>query len=174
MIVVAFDPGLKGAVAVMDAERERVLGIFDMPVAGGCTDPAALTDLMEGLLSVYQGEDIQAVIEKQSSRPRQKGVDKTMTGYGVILGVMAALHLRCEPVSPAAWKRRMKLSDDKGASIAAAGRMFPDRFADLKGPRGGMMDGRAEAMLIALDYVRHTRGSAGNSSVSASLADLLV
>jgi hypothetical protein len=46
-------------------------------------------------------------------------------GFGSILGVLQALHIRIELVTAAVWKRSYGLSRDKHASFHKAWLMFP-------------------------------------------------
>ena len=88
------------------------------------------------------------VIEKQSARPGQ-GVSSTYKigyGYGVLIGVLAALKFPVVEVAPATWKRATGLTGkDKEASRALARSLWPD--CELLSRKGD--HGRAEALLIA-------------------------
>jgi len=68
-------------------------------------------------------------------------------GYGQLLGVLGALGVRHESVTPSTWKRWFKLSRDKEESRAKAIQLFPQRAELFKRRKD---DGRAEAALIAL------------------------
>jgi crossover junction endodeoxyribonuclease RuvC len=63
---------------------------------------------------------------------------------GVIHGVMGALCIPWQPVTPSVWKKAAGLSSDKEAARAQASKLFPDmelhRIKDHN---------RAEALLIA-------------------------
>ena len=65
-------------------------------------------------------------------------------GFGSILGVLQALHIRIELVTPSSWKRSYGLSKDKHASLHKARLLFPTAELHL-----AKHDGRAEALLIA-------------------------
>jgi hypothetical protein len=65
-------------------------------------------------------------------------------GFGSLLGVLQALHIRIELVTPAVWKRSYGLGKDKHASLHKARLLFPT--ADLHLAKH---DGRAEALLLA-------------------------
>jgi crossover junction endodeoxyribonuclease RuvC len=89
-----------------------------------------------------------AVIEGVHSMPGQ-GVSTTFKfgrAFGTVEGVMAAMLVPSELISPAVWKRRLGVTRDKASSRALASRLWPanrDLFARVKD------DGRAEAALIA-------------------------
>jgi crossover junction endodeoxyribonuclease RuvC len=64
-------------------------------------------------------------------------------GFGSILGVLQALGLPLEFVTPAVWKGTFNLGKDKGAALYKARLLYPS--ADL---RLAKHDGRGEALLI--------------------------
>lgn len=72
-------------------------------------------------------------------------------GYGVWRGLLAAYGIPYDVVRPQVWKRTVGLPQkaDKAASVALASRLFPRLSDQLVGPRGGLIDGLAEALLIA-------------------------
>jgi hypothetical protein len=138
--VLGVDPGKTGALALLDADV--LWWVEDMPDCTGAALGAALKVLLEGeSVSV-------AVVELVASRPGQ-GVASTFkfgAGYGALLGALGALGVRVEHVTPATWKRAMKVSKDKDSSRQRARELWPgeaSRFARVKD------DGRAEACLIA-------------------------
>jgi len=66
------------------------------------------------------------------------------------------------------WKKSLGLSSDKSKSCQKAALLWPDRHRDFYGPRGGLLDGRAEAALLA--YVGYrTTGYAGRERRVQSL-----
>ena len=76
-----------------------------------------------------------------------QGVSSTWTtgyGFGVWLGVLAALALPHTRVRPAIWKRAMGLGKDKEQARLRAIQLFPS--ADLRRKKD---HGRAEALLLA-------------------------
>lgn len=72
-------------------------------------------------------------------------------GYGAWQMGCAAFGIPYQVVAPATWKAAL-LRDQaktKEASVAFAARLYPGVAANLYGPRGGIFDGRAEALLLA-------------------------
>ena len=67
-------------------------------------------------------------------------------GYGVWLGIVAALSVPVEFVTPQCWKKYYNLGPDKEASRAAALQLFPSQANELKLKKH---HGRAEALLLA-------------------------
>lgn len=145
---IGIDPGAKGAISLLDRHGE-LLECEDMPSPDGTVSGASLADLIDNWMQPRGPLGmVTAIVEKVGAMPKQ-GVASTFkfgTNYGVALGVLGALRIRTVLVTPAQWKREMRLSRDKGASRAAADRRWPsdaDLFRRVKD------DGRAEAALIA-------------------------
>lgn len=145
-VVVGIDPGLSGALAILDTDGSVEL-LVDLPVIRDRSlawiDGGELQSL---LLDALRGRQGRAVVERVSAMPRQ-GVASSFqfgVGFGSILGALQALHLPIELVTPAVWKRSLGLSSNKRASLHKARLLFPT--ADL---RLAKHDGRAEALLLA-------------------------
>jgi crossover junction endodeoxyribonuclease RuvC len=146
MIVLGIDPGLTGALALLDGDGQMDL-LADLPVIRDRSlawiDGGELQSL---LLQAISGRPCRAIVERVSAMPRQ-GVASSFAfgvGFGSILSVLQTLRLPLELVTPAAWKRALGLSSEKRASLDKARLLFP--AADLRLVKH---DGRAEALLIA-------------------------
>ena len=76
-------------------------------------------------------------------------------------GVLAALQIPHQMVTPQRWKRTLMDGRPKGkaASVLVAQQLFPWAAPQLRGPRGKALDGRADALLIA-EYVRRHHAGA--------------
>lgn len=146
-IILGVDPGKSGALAwVQDG---RLLRVVDMPDLTGAALGALVMDLL------LERRPTVAVVESQVGRPGQSSsaMFTFARDYGVILGVLGAHAVPVELVTPASWKRAMRLSKDKSASRQRACELWPDHadlFARVKD------DGRAEAALIALHHRNKT------------------
>ena len=148
MITIGIDPGLKGAIAALD-DTGSVLLLEDLPVMRDKSlawiDGSALQSLLMGR-ACGVGHEAVALVERVSSMPGQ-GVATSFqfgVGFGSILGVLQAMHIRIEFVTPAVWKRSYGLGSDKRASLHRARLTFPNAELQLF-----KHDGRAEALLIA-------------------------
>jgi crossover junction endodeoxyribonuclease RuvC len=147
---IGIDPGLTGAIAAVTADG-ALMWADDMPVLAGRVDAHELVDFFE--IEVVTNVTVEIV----GTRPGQgaPGVLKMGTNYGIVLGVIGALCLPVEHVTPAVWKKAMGVTADKETSLRRARELWPtmaDRFARKKD------DGRAEAALIALYGMRKWRG----------------
>lgn len=148
MIIGGIDPGLSGALGVL---RGRYAEVHDLPVMGTGAKTMLNGAALAALLRETRAEHL--VIERQQAFPAQgrSSTFKFGTVYGQILGVVEALGISHELVSPGAWKRDMKVSggDDKAKKERArqkALELFPGLYADLSRK---MDHNRAEALLLA-------------------------
>lgn len=140
--ILAVDPGLSGAVAFLFTEVPFRIAVEDMPVAGKMVSAPLLTDMIR-----KYGPSI-AIVESVGSRPGQ-GVASTFkfgTAYGVVQGVIGALQIPVEFVSPQRWKKHFRLSGDKEQARAKAQQLFPSCASSFQRVKD---HGRAEAALIA-------------------------
>jgi crossover junction endodeoxyribonuclease RuvC len=125
MNTLAFDPGLNGAVAVLDPTGDIIVS-FDIPTVGAGkqrrVDAANLADaIREHTPYAF------AVVEQAAARPGQ-GVSSTFRfgqAYGTILGILGALAIPVRHISPARWKGALGLNSDGEASRARAIESWP-------------------------------------------------
>jgi crossover junction endodeoxyribonuclease RuvC len=151
MRIIGIDPGLSGAVAILDVELGALV-VEDMPTFSLVRNSKTKREVnaVELARIVDAAQADYAVVEAVSSMPGQ-GVSSVFAfgkGYGVVLGVVGANYLKLVSPSPALWKRVLGLSGKgKDASRAMATNLFPHHagiFARVKD------DGRAEATLLAV------------------------
>lgn len=143
MRVLGVDPGVSGAMAMLDTAMGG-LYMADMPAPR----VKGRRQINEGAL----GELIRVIepdfawIERVHSMPKQ-GVTSSFSfglSYGLVRGILAALEVPTQLVTPQEWKRMFRVGADKNEARIVACRIFPSaagRFTN---------DGRAEAALIAL------------------------
>lgn len=143
-MIIGIDPGATGAIAFIH-DLGDLIAVDDMPVI----DRDVPGVLLAGLIRRHRDDTTRAVVERVAARPGQ-GVSSMFRfgrAVGVIDGVLGALSIPVDYVSPTVWKRALGLSADKSESRRRAVDEWPDhadRFARAKD------DGRAEAALIAL------------------------
>ena len=155
MIIAGIDPGLSGALAMMDA-RTGELRVFDMPTfslsRGGKSkreiDVIGLANLIAA--DRHPGH---AFIEQVGAMPGQgvSGVFAFGKAYGIIIGVLAARGVPMTFVNPRVWKKALGVPAAKDGARARASQLMPASagFWPLV-----KHDGRAEAALIALWGIR--------------------
>lgn len=168
MIYIGIDPGLSGAVGIIQEDALigphgdiDVYSVFDTPTAlveGETTKRKYLVPSMVRLLVPYaKRTDVLAVLENVHSMPKQ-GVASSFCfgeGKGIWEGILAALEIPTELVSPQRWKKEIMADQGKEKSAARfkAMSLFPSLADQLKLVKH---DGRAEALLMA-EYARRLR-----------------
>lgn len=149
-LTIGIDPGVNGGIAVLlDGEllavdllpsRARLHG------SGMQIDGAAL---MSWILEHRAGRPYVAILEAVASRPGQ-GVRSVFNfGHclGTIEGVLSAVGMPYQLITPTTWKKRAGLTGkDKTASRSLAMQLYPDHAERFKRVKD---DGLAEAVLIA-------------------------
>lgn len=151
MKVVGIDCGKHGFIAVLN-EKGRYEGAFKMPLARRHNKNHIDIPKLVQILSTMK--PYRAVVERQFAMPRQ-GVSSTFTtgfGYGLIVGMLAALGVEYEVVDANKWQRwafGVKPKDTKLASIAAV--LQWDKKIDLRATEKCKVasDGKADAINIA-------------------------
>lgn len=145
---VGIDPGLSGAIAVLD-DNANLVDLSDIPVMAkgkgksvvkNQINAVALSDLMLAYMNTT------AIIENVSARPGQ-GVSSMFSlgdSVGAIRGVCASLKMRSHYVTPQTWKKYYKLPSDKEYARAKAIELYPEASLHRKKDHG-----KAEAILLA-------------------------
>lgn len=150
LIVAGLDPGLSGALAVLDEEGD--CETCHMPCMG---DPRIMDG---GAVARWLGDRcVQlAVIEQQQAFPKQGLSSSFRTGqsYGQLLGVLQACLIPYKIVTPARWKKDMNLSRDKEQSRRRAIELLPQYGYQFSLKKD---EARAEAALIAWWYLHERR-----------------
>ena len=154
MKIIGIDPGLSGAIAIL--ENNKVLNIFEMPVMSeGKKNKRQLNSaLLVKLLkdNISENEDISVVVEQVNAMPGQGVTSMFNFGqtFGAIKGICAALELPIFFVRPSKWKKHFELiNSSKDSSITKAIEMYPslsDNLAKKKDVN------KSDAILIARFY----------------------
>ena len=150
MRIIGIDPGLSGAVAVLD--DLKIFDLFDMPVMSegkknkNQLNSAQLVDIMKRhILSNVT----YVIVEQVSAMPGQGVTSMFNFGqtFGAIKGICASLNLPIFYVRPAKWKKHFDLINaSKDASRTKVIEMYPsisDRLRKKKDVN------KADAILIA-------------------------
>lgn len=149
-VFIGIDPGLHGAVAVIDTDTLRTR-VF--PHGGEISGIASAVREALAWCAVTTEEDLQEVIallEDVHSMPKQ-GVSTTFKfgqAFGVSIGALSAFGVPFDFVTPAKWKATILGSGkhEKADSLEKARQLFP-QCADML--KFNKQDGNAEALLIA-------------------------
>lgn len=144
MIYIGVDPGKKGGYAVMHSPNTVMVYPWDDALFVGEMQSVAAT-----------GQPVRAAVEKVGAMPGQgvTGMFHFGQSYGYILGVLAALEIPCQLVTPRTWKGEFGLNGSKDRSIEVCKRLFPGVYLLPTSKCRKESDGMAEAILIA-EYAR--------------------
>ena len=154
MKIIGIDPGLSGAIAVL--ENNKVLNIFDMPVMSeGKKNKRQLNSALLVTLikeNINNGEEVSVVVEQVNAMPGQ-GVTSMFNfgqSFGILKGICSAMQLPMYFVRPAKWKKYFNLiNSEKDASRTRAIEMFPYFSSQLSKKKDS---NKADAILIASFY----------------------
>jgi crossover junction endodeoxyribonuclease RuvC len=145
-LILGIDPGANGAACLIDDAG----AIIDVLEFGKCTE----ADIIQGLREMAAGYEkgiTKAYIENVHSMPKQ-GVASSFKfgkGFGFIIGVVMALSIPLEYVTPQSWQKHLKCQSkgDKNVTKAMAQQLFPTAKCT---------HATSDAILIA-EYGRQTR-----------------
>ncbi len=154
MRIIGIDPGLSGAIAIL--EDKKVLDLFEMPVmAEGKKNKKQLNSaqLVNIIKNSLENENETAIVVEQVNAMPGQGVTSMFNfgqSFGAIKGVSAALNLPIFFVRPSKWKKYFELlNSSKDASRTKVIEMYPslsDQLAKKKDVN------KSDAILIARYY----------------------
>ena len=151
MRIIGIDPGLSGAIAILD--NNKVVGIYDMPVmAEGKKNKrqlnsAQLVNIIKD--NINTKEEITVVVEQVNAMPGQGVTSMFNFGqtFGAIKGVCAALNLSIFFVRPSKWKKHFELiNSSKDSSRTKVIEMYPSLSRQLSKKKDV---NKSDAILIA-------------------------
>ena len=154
MKIIGIDPGLSGAIAVL--ENNQVLNIFDIPVMSeGKKNKRQINSaqLVSILKDNIQAEDEVCVVVEQVNAMPGQGVTSMFNfgqSFGAIKGVCAALNLPIFFVRPSKWKKHFELiNSSKDSSRTKVIEMYPSLSSQLSKKKDA---NKSDAILIARFY----------------------
>ena len=154
MRIIGIDPGLSGAIAIL--EDSRIKELFDMPVMpDGKKNKRQLNSaLLVKLIKdrIKNLEDTVMVVEQVNAMPGQGVTSMFNFGqtFGAIKGICASLGLPIFFVRPAKWKKHFELiNSSKDASRTKAIEMYPSFSEQLSRKKDV---NKSDAILIARYY----------------------
>lgn len=171
--IIGIDLGFTGAISVI-TDAGQFIEVIDMPViknekisinrkSGKTTkqikrifDVATYCEILKNKNTEYST----FVIEKPGAMPSVMIRGKIFASpqgnwslgyfYGLTIGIITSCKYRHVIVAPHTWQNTFGISKSKGdtgvQSYEQAKRLFPS--AELTGPRGGIKDGRCDALMI--------------------------
>ena len=130
MKIIGIDPGLSGAIAIL--ENNKVLNLFDIPVMSeGKKNKRQLNSaLLVSLLreNINNNDEVPVVVEQVNAMPGQGVTSMFNFGqtFGAIKGICTALDLPIFFVRPSKWKKHFELiNSSKDSSRTKAIEMYP-------------------------------------------------
>lgn len=150
MTAIGVDPGMDGAVAVLQegAIVDACLARQYVAKTGKGSRQDYLPQEMSRLISKWASPSTLVVLERQGARPGQgtTSMFSTGMGYGLWIGILAALQVRYVLVHPSTWAAKL-LKDSPGEGKARAihvcGRLLPELNLVRPGcrkPHSGLAD----------------------------------
>lgn len=150
--ILGIDPGNNGALAFLDV-NDNTIRLVDMPTFEFETTKVRVKIDEHSIVAEMQQYDLHHIYMEEVFSSPQMGVTSSFNfgeGKGKIEGIAAALRIPMTQVKPARWKKDMRVPADKRAAVQRASQLIPGAAPYFKGPRGGLLDGRAEAAILAL------------------------
>tara|TARA_Y100001958_G_C20913634_1_gene330756 strand:- start:35 stop:526 length:492 start_codon:yes stop_codon:yes gene_type:complete len=154
MKIIGIDPGLSGAIAVV--QNNKVLAIYDMPVmAEGKKNKKQLNSAQ--LVNIIKentenDDEIVVVVEQVNAMPGQGVTSMFNFGqtFGAIKGICAALELPIFFIRPSKWKKHFELiNSSKDSSRTKVIEMYPSLANQLSKKKDV---NKSDAILIARFY----------------------
>jgi crossover junction endodeoxyribonuclease RuvC len=151
MIIFGIDPGVSGAISVL--ENKKVIEIFDMPtmIDGKKNKKQVNGSQVANIIKekVNHNDEIIIVVEHVNAMPGQ-GVTSMFNfgqSFGVIKGICSALSLPIYFVRPTKWKKYFNLiKTNKDASRTKVIEIYPEISGKISRKKDS---NRADAILIA-------------------------
>ncbi len=151
MIIIGIDPGVSGAISVL--ENKKVIEIYDMPtmIAGKKNKRQVNGSQVTTIIKerINNEREIAVVVEHVNAMPGQ-GVTSMFNfgqSFGVIKGICSALNLPIYFVRPTKWKKHFNLiRTNKEASRTKVIEVYPEISSKLSKKKDS---NKADAILIA-------------------------
>lgn len=140
-IYIGIDPGKNGALAIIRESKKVSLVDFDLK---------AYINLLSYFKKSY---DMFIGIEKVHAMPGE-GVKSSFSfgeRVGELKGILSTLDFdnNIEWIQPQTWQKHINTDSNRGKKAIADSLLSLYPSADLYGPRGGLKDGRSDALGIA-------------------------
>lgn len=168
LIYMGVDPGFSGGIGIL----HPTLGVltYDMPVkkmGKGVGYNALDLESLCMIFRMFPADAIRVGLENPTTRPGE-GAERCFRFGRQIGNIEAILHvIGCNYtlIPPATWTNKLGFPGkqyDNAIEIRASwwDQHYPDAAALIRGPRGGILDGRLDALLIS-HYLKQVSGVLG-------------
>ena len=160
-MIIGIDPGANGGIATLGADGE---------VHQALKMPATPHDIAEAIERNRSGGGVFCYIENVGPMPKQ-GVSSTFKfgrGFGVLIGVLAALRVPHELVRPQVWQRTLAIPKRKRTESKTAFKNRLKQKAQQLFPQVKITHSVADALLIAehgrrVRTKQHTHADGGDT-----------
>jgi len=174
MMIIGIDPGKTGAITVLNNDAVVEVAIFDMPTIREGKKGKEQIDIVElGQIIRNLPTTATAFVEAQNALTRfdpslgravPQGAVSNFTlgkGFGAVLMGLAMAGIPFEEVMPKQWQKYFHISgsNTKEQAHGIAKRLFPT--LEFTTPRGRLLDGRCDSLLIAEYGRRRLAGEKG-------------
>lgn len=154
--ICGIDTGLHGAIVCIDGKNVTILDTPIMANGKGKND----YDIAAMRVALIELAPDRILLERAQAMPGQGTVSMFTTGmgYGIWKGLIGGLQIPLQLIHPRVWQKLMFVGcngDTKDISYQVGSSLYPQIAGQLKGPRGGLKDGRCDALMIA-EYGRRT------------------
>jgi hypothetical protein len=158
-LILGIDPGGKGGIGFIDVKKGEYVEVIDLPVIEMEWEGVkrkrkrVMLDLngINAGLAMCRGLIKHVYIEDQLTVPDQsvQSMRTTFENFGKLVGKFHTFGIPHTVVMSSAWKAKMMrgMPKGKGSAMVRCSQLYPE--AQIHGPKGGKLDGRAEALLIA-------------------------
>ena len=147
MLIAGIDPGANGAIAVLDSENPDSVALLDLKKHSIITIHEWLVEELDYHPSIFWIENVHSMHGMSA---------KSNFGFGKNIGMITAVaelfrNELSNTVTPKVWQKYIGVTA-KGKAIKKqvakiAQYLYPQ--AELHGKRGGLLDGRSDALMIA-------------------------
>ena len=147
MLIAGIDPGVNGAIAVLDSENPDSVALLDLKKHSIITIHEWLVEELDYHPSIFWIEDVHSMHGMSA---------KSNFRFGKNIGMITAVaelfrNELSNTVTPKVWQKYIGVTA-KGKAIKKqvakiAQYLYPQ--AELHGKRGGLLDGRSDALMIA-------------------------
>ena len=149
MLIAGIDPGVNGAIAVLDSENPDSVALLDLK-------KKSITEIYNWLDNEFSDPYFDNAIWIEDIHSMHGMSAKSNFGFGKNLGIVTTIaelmvgHLP-KTVTPKIWQKYIGVTA-KGKAVKKqvakiAQYLYPQ--AELHGKRGGLLDGRSDALMIA-------------------------
>lgn len=179
-LIVGIDPGKDGAIAFMS---QTGIWVVDTPTLQRSSsgkkgkrqyDEQGMRQSLVDFIDAHSAHgEVMVGVEMTTPRPDEARMTTWAQAMGIGLwkGILIGMQMPFIEVYPQVWKRQLLsgLPKGKAAAYTGASRLYPWLAPKLKGPKGGLKDGRCDAVLIA-EYARRKVAAAFTPRANQSAA----